>query len=345
MGAVFFLIFLVCVFISALIIITICTIILVVSNVKKLRGKTIKKRWIVVPAVILIISIIALILPIGFIGFLRYTNNKDFEEVVYAKSGVFINWPTTEYGGSDTTWFEKNGNKYMLFNTYLLNQKFTFNITTENFMEPLYNIRSNPEDANLFNDFMILLLTGKTRDEQDVETLYPVRNESCFDLIYLYNKFGGEVFCLESEFDLVKSFYGDISNYDTVNIISEKTVFSDEETINYNKLSYISNNVKLDSFLYEELFKKFLKGQGKTRIKIPEKYIQLREERKPGTAYYGYERRELYSYSIDDTAYITISLALIDGLVYLTDGTGDGYINGYPLSGGQNDYIIDKIFN
>ncbi len=345
MGAIFFLVFLIAIFLTALLVTVFCSTFLIVLKAGKLRGKSIKKRWTVIPALVLILSIIVLMLPIGFIGFLRYTNNKDFEEVVYAKSGIFINWPTTEYNNPDTNWFETNGNKYMLFNPYLLNQKFTFNITTDNCMEALYNIRYNPEYSDYFGDFMILLLTGKTRDEQDIETLYPVKNESCFDLIYLYHKFGGEVFCHEAEFDLVKSFYGDISNYDTENIIIIKTVFSHEETENYNRFTEITTSVNLNSFLFEELLEKKFAGQGINRVKVPEIYIKISDEEKAGTSYYGYERRDLYAYSRDEVANITVSLALIDGLVYLIDESGHGYIKGYPLSGGQNDYIKDKLFN
>lgn len=118
MGAAFFLIFLAVLFCIAMFFIMISAVFLIIRRVMKRRGKLVKKRWFVIPMVILVFNILVAFIPVGYIAFLRIVNYSAAAEIVYAKSGKSLFWPMDEYE-STTNWFEMDGTKYVRFPLWL----------------------------------------------------------------------------------------------------------------------------------------------------------------------------------------------------------------------------------
>ena len=68
---------------------------------------------------------------------------------------------------------------------------------------------------------------------------------------------------------------------------------------------------------------------GMKRIEIPQKYKELDEAAQPDIPIFGYDERELFTYSKDKMAYRHVNLVLLEGRVYVFDGSGYKYIDGY----------------
>ncbi|WP_349943858.1 hypothetical protein ABFV83_11105 [Lacrimispora sp. BS-2] len=142
----------------------------------------------------------------------------------------------------------------------------------------------------------------------------------------------GGTYCSESEIDSVKGYYADIANYDTQNIVYKYAVYTNGEEWSGERHDSpyinIDKTVTLNSGTFEKLRQMFDDEQRLARVNIPQKYGE----------------RELYAYSKDKMAFRHIYLVLIDGQVYAVEGSGSGYINGYPLTDDINQYIIDNVF-
>jgi energy-coupling factor transporter transmembrane protein EcfT len=105
----------------------------------------------------------------------------------------------------------------------------------------------------------------------------------------------------------------------------------------------IEKDVTVVPKVYEELSQALDSGQGMKRVEIPQKYIELDEAAQPGTPIFGYDECELFAYSKDKMAYRHVYLVLLEGTVYVEQGSGNNYINGYPLPDEMNQYIIDTV--
>jgi len=346
MGAVFFSVLLAILFFSAMFFIILSTVLLIIWRGKKRRSEPVKKIWFVIPAVILVFNILVALIPVGFIAFLRFANNINTPEIVYAKSGIVLCWPMGEFE-STTDWFEMDGTKYVLFPEVSSNEPFFLSPTEDKRGEPVANIKWNPADRDVFNEAMIFLLSGKTSDKTDVSTIYPLINKNSFEFFEVYGAAGGGVYCPESKYDSIKTYYTDIANYDTRNLSCEHSVYTNEEVCDKRHDSpYINveQDVTAAPKVFEELSQTFDSQKGMMHVEIPQKYNKLDEAAKPGTPIFGYDERELSSYSKDKMAYRLIYLVLLDGQVYIEQESGDNYKNGYPLPDKMNQYIIDTVF-
>lgn len=346
MGSVLFLMFMAILFFVALFFIIVSVIFIIVWKARKRRGKTSKKRWLVIPIVILIINIIVAMIPISYISFLRYVNSKTVDKIVYAESGKALYWPMGEYE-STTNWFEMDGMKYIRFREGFSEETYFLSSTVNKRSEPVANIRYNPADSSAFNEAMIFLLTGSTRDNLNVSTIYPLINENDFEFFDVNGTAGGGVFCPESKLNLIKTYYVDISNYDTQNLTCEYSVYTNEKGWGErHDTPYINieKDVTVVPKVFEELRQTLDSGQGIKRVEIPQKYIQLDEAAQPGTPIFGYDERELFAYSKDKMAYRHVYLVLLDDRVYVEKESGNNYIYGYPLPDDMNQYIVETVF-
>lgn len=346
MGAIFFFVFLAILFFIAVFFIILSVTLLIIRKIRIHKGKTVKKRWLVIPVILLIINIIIAILPVSYIGFLRYANTSNTTEIVYAKSGKMLYWPRGKYE-STTSWFEMDGTKYVQFRGWSSKETFFLSATDHKHGEPVANIRNNKADTNAFNEAIYILLAGSTSDKINVSTIYPIINKNNFEFIEVSGTTGNDVFCPESKLDSIKAYYEDISSYDTQNLTCEYSVYTKKEGLNKSSDTPYTTIVKkiiAAPKVFEKLSRAVDSEQDIKRVIIPQKYIELDKAAQPGTPLFGYDERELFAYSKDEMTYRHIYLVLLDGQVYLEQVSGYNYIDGYPLSGDMNQYIIDTVF-
>jgi succinate dehydrogenase/fumarate reductase cytochrome b subunit len=336
-GAVFFMMFVAVVFFIALFFIGVSALVVAIWNMQKRRNKSPKKWWLVISSVVLGISIIVALLPIGGIGFLRFANSSTKEPVIYAESGEMLYWPMGEH---ETThaWFEMNGIKYADLSRASADDPFLFYFEDFVFGEPVANIMNSPEASNAFNDFMTWLLAGSTPAKLSISTVFPLMNNNGFDLYYVNRA----VYCPEGELDPIREYYLDIAHYETQSVTAKYRVYADAENPEA-RIEKIEKETTLEPGIFEEVHRLYDR-QDMERIMIPEKYKKLREAAVPGTSSDGYDGRLLYAYSEDGMAYKTVVLALIEGKVYVVKWSNVEYIEGCVLSDELNEYLIDAIF-
>jgi len=346
MGAVFFMAFLAILFFVAVFFILASIVIIAIWKTRKRKGKNPKKWWLVIPTALLIINVLVAMLPVGYIGFLRFANSTNRKPVIYAKSEIMLVWPMGEHE-STQAYFEMDGIKYIRFRESFSNDSFFLDYGDERLGEPVANIKNNPAASNAFNEFMTWLLTGSTTDKLSISTIFPIINDNEFELYHCNANSGINAYCPEEKSNSIKAYYSDKSNYDTENPICKYTVFASSEDWN-DENSRPHNDIKrtiiLKAGVFDELYLLYDTDQDIQRIEIPQKYLDISEKAVPGTPFLGYDERWLTAYSKDGLAYRHVVLALIDDKVYIERGSGYGYIGGYPLSSETNQYIIDNVF-
>ncbi len=219
--------------------------------------------------------------------------------------------------------------------------------------KPIANIKYNPSDSNSFNRFMWVLLSGQTISEQNISTIYPVKNDNDFEFYYVENSPGsaslaGGTYFPESNLAYAKEYYENISNYDTQNLVCKYAVYTDSESQSgiRHDAPYIDieKRIVLKSEIFETISQLFNSEKTPDRVKIPEKYHDIDNAAIPGTPIFGYDERKLYAYSKDSMAFKHVYLVLIENQVYAEVESGSGYISGYPLPNDINQYIIDTVF-
>ena len=360
MGAVFFMLFLAILFFVAMPFVIVSTVVIIIWIVRKRKGRKPRKWLLIVPTVVLIISSIIALLPVGYIGFLRYVNSIENKQGAYVKTGKMLYW---SIDNSIHDCFEMDGLKYVEIHDGFPDDRFSFHYE-DKLGKPVANIKNNPENSSFFNEFMTWLLTGSTADKLSKSTIYPLKNDNEFQL-YHVNDFTWHrpqytVFCPKQKLKSIRAYYMDIANYETENITVRYNIYSDGKlsenwfgfrfySETWNGIPYkeikeekiLSPNVFIElDRIYDEKERFF------DYIDVPEKYGEVQETAAPGTPVYGYDIRELNAYTKDRLAYWIIELALIEEQVYIFTSCGNNYIHGYPLRDEEiNQYIINTIFN
>ncbi|WP_244834997.1 hypothetical protein [Clostridium sp. BJN0001] len=352
MGSLFFLMFMAILFFVALFFIILNAIFIIIWNVHKRKEKSPKKKWLVIPIIFLIINIIVSLVPISYIGFLRYTNNKNEEKIIYAKSGIILYWPMGKYEPT-TNWFEMNGKKYVAFRKGFSNENFYLDYTSEKLDTPVANIKYHKSSSSKLNNFMWTLLSGKTFSEQNqnISTVFPVENENNFEFFYVKNKPGRSsladgTYCAEDTLTSTKAYYKNIANYDTQNLLCSYFVYTEEKNLgerNNKPYKKIEKNIILNKGIFMEIQKMYDSKQ-LLDVKIPQKYKDDDEKAVPGTPIFGYKEKILYAYSKDKMAHMQVTLVLINDRVYAEHSTKYDAISGYPLPDKMNEYIINTVF-
>lgn len=346
MGAVFFFMLMVVLFCIAMFFIILSTVFLIIRRVKKRRGKLVKRRWFVIPTVILVFNILVISIPIGYIVFLRIANNSQASDIIYAESGKVLYWPMGEYEPT-TNWFEMDGTKYVQFREGFSEEPFFLNSTEDKRGEPIVNINYDPANSNAFNDAMTFLLTGSSSEKLSTSTIYPLINENGFEFYEVSGNVGNDVFCPETKLDSIKAYYANIFNYDTQNLTCEYSVYTDEEGSGERRdTPYINikKKVIVEPDVFKEMDQALESGHGVKQVEVPQKYLEIEEAARPGTPIFGYDERELFAYSKDKMAYRHVNLVLLEGQVYVQQESGGNYITGYPLPDEMNQYIIETVF-
>ncbi len=346
MGAMFFILFFGVLFFIALFFIIVSVVLLIVRYIKVRRGRPVKKRWLVIPVILLVTNSILAMLPVGYIAFLHYANSSNSSTAVYADSGISLNWPLGEYE-STTSWFEMDGVKYVRLQQEDSEGIFFFAPTKDKHGEAIANIRYHQAENNLFNNLMTLLLTGSSRDQLKVSTIYPLVNDNNFELLEVQGTAGSGVFCPEAERASIIAYYADLSNYDTQHLTCSYSVYSDRESSRKRRntpIVSIETKITFAPDIFKELRQVIDTGQDMQQINVPQKYIEMDEAAQAGTPIFGYAERKLLSYSKDNLSYKHITLALLEGQVYIVAGSGDHALKGYSLSEDMNQYLITTVF-
>lgn len=343
MGAVFFMMIMVVLFCIAMVFIIASTVFLIIRRARKRKGNYVKQKWFIIPIVILVFNILVVCIPIGYIVFLRVANSSQTTDIIYVESGKALYWPMGE-NESTTNWFEMDGKKYVQFREGFSEEPFFLSSTEIKRGEPVANISNASLNNNAFNDAMTFLLTGSSREKLSMSTIYPIINENGFEF---YEVSGNDVFCLESKLNSIKAYYADISNYETKKLTCQYSVYTKEEGDGERRdTPYINieQDVNVNPEVFFELEQALDSGQDLTRVEIPQKYIELDEAAQPGTPIFGYDERELLAYSKDHMVYRHVYLILIDGQVYVEQGSSGNYITGYWLPDEMNQYIVTTVF-
>jgi len=320
---------------------------IILWHVRKRRGKTPKKRWLVIPVSLLVMGVIAALLPVGYIGFLRIANSANQKPAVYAASGITVYWPVTGKYSSTNTRFEMDGIGYVNFTQNISGEPFFLDYNEDMLGEPVANIKNDPSTSNAFNEWMTWLLTGSTSDKLNTRTIYPVVNDHGFHLYHISGFSDTNAFCPEEQIDAIKAYYRDMTNYDTQNVKIKYSVYTDGEGSGIrNNTPYL--NVEKEMILAEGVFAELSQileyKQNEVQITIPDSYKRLDEAATPGTPVFGYDERRLYAYSADRIAYRHILLVYIENRAYIELLSTSDYIAGYPLPDEMNQYIINTVF-
>lgn len=194
MALAFFLLMVV-VFFSALFFIILNVIFIMIWRVKKRKGKTAKKRYLVIPIIFLIISILVESVPVGWVGMVRSGNRSNAKDIVIAESGKVVYWGYGANGDDTTENFTMDGTAYVA----VLD---TGSSQTWNLGKPVANIKFRSSEE-VFNKVLSVLF-----GRDDTSTLYPIINEKGFDL---YTIGGTQIYCPENQRDLVSAYYQDVS--------------------------------------------------------------------------------------------------------------------------------------
>jgi len=320
MGAAFFAAFLAVVFLVALCFIAVSIPLLVVWRRRKRAGKNAPKWGVAILSVFLAANIAAVLLPLGFVVFLRTANNEIAGSIVYAESGLVVYWPMGEYEPT-TTWFEMNGSKYVEFPSRNPNTSFYLDYSEAALGKPLANIRYRPRDNDGFNDFMWILLSGKTFENSDenISTVYPVANEKGFDVCYVRNSPGsasmaGGTYCTESELDSIQEYYANLANYDMQNLVVEE----------------VGESASKGFFCKEGVFE---------ALYDLHQSAELLEMPAPDS-----KEVILYSCGKDGLTSLHVRLGIVQDRVYVVRQSGQGSVLGYPLPDEINRYIIELMY-
>ena len=190
------------VFFIALLFIVLNVIFIIIWSIKKRKGKIPQKRYIVIPIIFLVISLLIEIIPIGWIGMIRSGNENSSKEVIIAKPDKLVYWGYGANGDDTLNNFKMDGINYIGI-SYLGSSD------TWKLGRPIANIRPKSADETL-NKIMNSLTA-----RNDISTLYLVANEKEFKLYTIENAISIRhtitIYCPENQKDLVLKYYKDLS--------------------------------------------------------------------------------------------------------------------------------------
>lgn len=311
MVAMGFFILMVILFFGALFFITLNTIFIIIWKIRKHLGKNPKKRYLVIPVILLIISIVVELIPIGWLSTVRSANSSRADEVDWAKSSKIVYWSQDENGDEPIEKFKMNGTTY-------IEVDIPSSSDTWKLGEAVANLKYKSNEKGL-NKFMNILFAS---ENTFTSTLYPVKNRGGFDLYTI----GSNIYCPLFQVDKVKTFYDNFDNYDTHECIFQ--IYYGEPNLEFKNKKIVLNAGEFEKI--DQIF------QNQKLKNLVAKNVGKDEE---GT---------LYAYSHDGVTCKTVDLILVDGIVYYVSEcvyeNENRYIKGYRLSTKETDNLKDLIF-
>lgn len=186
----FFLIMMVLFFV-ALFFICLNIIFLIIWKVKKRRGNTPKKRYVIIPIIFLIISILVELIPVSWVMIVRSSNERNADDIIMAESGKIGYWGYGKNGDDTIEKFEIDGITYV--NVFESNSEHKWKLG-----EPVANIRPKSYEK-ISNKIMRVIFGGDY-----TSTLYEVVNEEGFEL---YSIGGRIIYCPENKKSFILEHY------------------------------------------------------------------------------------------------------------------------------------------
>lgn len=190
----FFLIMVVLFFVALFFIILNVTFI-IIWKVKKRKGKNPKKRYIVIPIIFLIISLLVELIPVGWVGLMRAGNKRNFKNVVRAESGEVVYWG--ELANGDTA------DNFEMYGMTYVEVPYSGSSNTLKLGKPVANIKSKADEEGLNK------IVGALFASDFTSTLYPVINDKDLEI---YTIGGNTIYCPKNEKDLVLAYLKEVSH-------------------------------------------------------------------------------------------------------------------------------------
>ncbi len=314
------------IFCISLFFIIISTVLLIIRKTQVKKGRLLKKRWLVVPLIILVINIFIITIPLGFVGFLREANSQVIRDIVYAESGKILYWPMDKYVYIDD-WFMMDDIKYINVSTV---DNFFIEIDEDMIGEAIANITNKSLGSDYLNIIMSYILTGSSPEEYNMSTLYQVKTGTSYEFLSLGHEYG-KLYCPENLFDKLNSYYSDLSNYDTQNVFNVDYVENTDKT-----WKRIEKEINIEPGVFEKLENPLKFKQDFEHYKIP---IDTSDNE-------NVKEKDLISYSKDKLAQKSVYLILIDNQVYISQKRFDNdYIDRYLLPQYMSEYIKKTVFS
>lgn len=178
-------------FFLALFFIMLNVVFIIIWTIKKRMGKTPKKRYIIIPIIFLIISILVELVPIGWVTVVRSGNKSISKNVIIVQSGKIGYWGLKANSDATNEYFEMDGVTYV----HVLDADSSH---TWKLGKPVANIKYKSSEKT-FNQILTLIF-----GRNDISTLYQVINVEGFEL---YSTGGSIIYCPENQKNTVLTYY------------------------------------------------------------------------------------------------------------------------------------------
>ncbi len=198
MVALAFFLILVVLFFVALFFIILNVIFIIIWKLKKRKGKNPKKRYIVIPIIFLIISLLVELIPVGWVGLMRAGNKRNSKDVVMAESGEVVYWG--ELANGDTA-----VDNFKMYNMTYVEVPYSGSSNTLKLGKPVANIKSKANEEGLNRIVGALFASNFT------STVYPVINDKDLE-IYTIGRNTNTIYCPENEKNMVLAYLKEISH-------------------------------------------------------------------------------------------------------------------------------------
>ena len=331
MGALAALLAMTIIFCTSLFFISISIIILIIRKTQMKKGQLTKKRWLIIPLIILVMNIFLISIPLAFTGFLREANGQVIKDKVYAESGEMLYWPMDNYDTADE-WFMKDDIKYVDVSTA---DNFLIELDEDMIGEPVANITYKSSHLDFMNTIVSYIFAGCSPEEYSMSTLYQIKTRSSYEFLSLGPETYGTLYCQKNEFDKLNSYYSNISNYDSQNIFEVDYV---ENT--YQTWEKTEKKITLEPGVFEKLDNPLEFEQDFEHIKIPIDNLADNSDN------INVKEINLISYSRDKLAQKSVYLVLIDDQVYISQQKFENeYVDRYLLPPYMNEYIKKTVFS
>ncbi|MCL2299844.1 MAG: hypothetical protein FWC27_06830 [Firmicutes bacterium] len=183
---------------------------------------------------------------------------------------------------------------------------------SQNSTKPIANIKHSDKTAG--EKFLNVLWYGMT--DPDIQTVCPIPNEGGFDFYDVRDLQFGTAFFSEDQRSAIEAWYGNLSRYDT-------------QCLRFMYFTTDARDIDLQPGVFARLLELSASEEDQMRVPVPE----------------GCMPEELYAYSKDGLAHITVMPLLVEGQVYIVHEWSFPAFYGYPLDGELNQYLIDTLFS
>ncbi|GAB2022712.1 hypothetical protein RyT2_17860 [Pseudolactococcus yaeyamensis] len=338
-------------FFVALFLIVLSTILLLIWRVRKAKGKNPKKRWLILPLIVLILPLIVLILPLivlilsllfeliplGIISLNWQKNRAEMKEKVTLKSKKIVYWNQNNYHT-----FVLDGVKYAVISAD--DEPFNFNQDGFSRGDVIANITVSDDS------FSYKLVNGVSERENNMQMILPLKTKSQFLFYGVADSLTVEIrspYVLAQELPKIQAYYRNLENYDKENVICDALVFG-----NHNDYQTIDKALKLNLEVFKTLADLSQSEENLITVAVPQDYTDIEAQKKKGDFASGFEQWAINVFSQDKVATQSIRLAKIDQQIYRVkslgtnmEGVEGSVLEGYKIDPALNAYLLSTVFH